>query len=132
VDAEGDHAGVKGGRGGDEGGRPVGRAVVDDHDLEARIALAGERGQAGGQAPLLVTGGDEDGHERGSRGGRSVGHPRKPGHAPEDGDDAEGSPEGTGEGGRGQETLARRHGRVGYRPWNRGRRFSRKAAVPSR
>jgi len=110
--------------------RAVGGAVVRDDDLETREGLRPQGREARSDAPLLVARRHDHAHEGRSHvrgrvlGAREVGtaakHRRHPAKAPQGGSEEE----------RGGESEPRDQTRD-YRPTNRGRRFSRNAAVPS-
>ena len=95
------------------------------------VSLRRQRREAGAHAALLVPGRDEradEGRPAGRRGLARAGKARAPA---QDGRDAPEAPHRGGKEERGGEGEPRDHARD-YRPTNRGRRFSRKAAVPSR
>ena len=102
----------------------------DSNDLEFGERLRSQGREARGHAALLVPGRDEHAHQARFPGGRGFARPGKARPPAENHPDAPEAPQGGNEQDRGGKQERRGHAR-GYRPTNRGRRFSRNAAVPS-
>ena len=103
--------------GGGDGEGPVGRSVVDDEHLDARVVAREERADGRAEDLLLVEGGDEDGDER-RGGGGGAGDVAARGAAPAERQDEEQEDADRGDRGAGAEqrteeggAVARQHGR---------------------